>query len=327
VKTLITGIAGFIGFHVAADLMARGHEIVGVDSMNDYYDPSLKEARLRQLAQRGEFFLHRGDLADRTIIPRLRADEVETVVHLAAQAGVRYSAQNPAAYVDANLVGFGNVLELCRTGGVRHLVYASSSSVYGANTKLPFATTDRADHPISFYAATKRANELMAHAYAHNFPIRATGLRFFTAYGPWGRPDMAYFTFTRKILAGELIDVYAGGDSSRDYTYIDDVVEVVRRVVEETAPRASSEASHRIYNVGSGRPVPLAEFIATLEDALGVSARRQTVPAQPGDMTDTFADVSELERYLRYRPSTPLADGIRTFVAWYRAYYGVEPSG
>ncbi len=333
---LLTGAAGFIGFHLARALLERGATVVGVDNLNSYYDPALKRARLDVLAaQRTErFAFHRIDLADRSATAALFADaRPALVLHMAAQAGVRYSLEAPESYIDSNLVAFGNVLEGCRRNAVSHLVYASSSSVYGANTLMPFSVHHTVDHPVSLYAATKKANELMAHCYSHLYALPTTGLRFFTVYGPWGRPDMALFKFTRAILAGEPIDVYNDGRMRRDFTYIDDVVEGVLRVATHAAaPNAAwsglapdpgtSRAPYRVYNIGNSEPVDLMTMIATLETALGKEARKRWLPLQPGDVPETSADVEDLARDVGYRPRTALADGISRFVGWYRTYYG-----
>jgi UDP-glucuronate 4-epimerase len=331
---LVTGAAGFIGFHVAARLLDRGERVVGVDRLDAYYDPRLKEARLARLLGRPGFRFERADLADAAACERVfDAEPFRRVIHLAAQAGVRYSLENPRAYVDANLSGFVNVLEGCRRRGVAHLVFASSSSVYGGNAKVPFATTDPVDHPVSLYAATKKANELMAHAYAHLFGLPVTGLRFFTVYGPWGRPDMAPVLFTRAILEGRPIEVFNHGRMRRDFTYVDDVVEAVVRVLARPpAPDPALEgrdpapdrswAPYRVYNVGNDRPVELLELIAAIEGALGRTARKVLRPMQPGDVVATWADVSALERDHGFRPRTPLAEGIAAMVRWYREFQG-----
>ena len=321
-RILVTGAAGFIGFHVAKKLLERGDAVVGLDSVNDYYDVSLKEARLKLLAH-PEFRFVKMDLADREGMARLFAEErFDAVIHLGAQAGVRYSLKNPHAYIDSNLVGFLNVLEGCRHAKMPHLVYASSSSVYGANVEAPFSVEHRVDHPVSLYAASKKANELMAHAYSHLYGMPATGLRFFTVYGPWGRPDMALFSFTKAILAGEPIDVFNHGKLKRDFTYIDDIVEGVVRVADRIPEPCATGARYKVYNIGNDSPVDLETFIATLEDALGVKAKKNYLPMQPGDVLATHADVSELSRDVGFRPATPLEEGIRKFVAWYRDYYG-----
>ncbi|WP_226583406.1 NAD-dependent epimerase [Acuticoccus sediminis] len=338
-KILVTGSAGFIGFHVARQLMARGDSVVGFDNVNAYYDPSLKEARLALLkaaaAENGvDYEWMRADLADADAVAAVfAAHRFDRVIHLAAQAGVRHSIEAPEVYVASNLVGFANVLDGCRRQGVAHLTYASTSSVYGANTTLPFSEHHSADHPVQFYAATKRANELMAHAYSHMFGLPTTGLRFFTVYGPWGRPDMALFLFTRNILAGEPIPVFNHGNHTRDFTYIDDIVEgVIRASDQPAAPDPdwdpshpdpqSSAAPYRIFNIGNNSPVKLTAYIEALEDALGRKAQYELLPLQPGDVPDTYADVSELEAAVGYRPSTPVRTGIANFVEWYRTYFG-----
>ena len=332
-KILITGVAGFIGFHVAERLLAQGHAVVGLDNLNDYYEVSLKLARMARIESRPNFRFIRLDLADRTVMAELFAREkFERVIHLGAQAGVRYSIDNPHAYADANLVGHLNVLEGCRQNGVGHLLYASSSSVYGLNRKTPFSTSDSVDHPVSLYAATKKANELMSHSYAHLYDLPTTGLRFFTVYGPWGRPDMALFKFTQAILAGHPIDVYNQGDMRRDFTYIDDIAEAVVRLMTviptrnpdwtvESGSPAESSAPYRVYNIGNSQPVQLTEFIHELELALGVSAKMNLLPMQPGDVLETSADTSALAAAIGFKPHTPLADGLARFVGWYRDYY------
>ena len=321
-RILVTGAAGFIGYHVVERLLARGDEVVGVDSLTPYYDVRLKEARLARLRAKAGFRFVQGDLAERPFVAALFARErPDLVVHLAAQAGVRYSIDAPDAYVDSNLVGFANVLEGVRRNPVKHFVYASSSSVYGANAKLPFAVGDRVDEPVSLYAATKKANELMAHTYAHLFAIPTTGLRFFTVYGPWGRPDMAYYGFTRAILAGEPIDVYNSGQLQRDFTYVDDVVEGVIRVMERPPATPVEATRARLYNIGNSSPVALGEFIDTLERVLGRTAERRLLPMQPGDVPATYADVEPLAALTGFRPVTGLEEGLRHFVHWYRAYH------
>jgi UDP-glucuronate 4-epimerase len=334
-KVLVTGAAGFIGFHVARRLLADGHDVVGLDNLNDYYDPGLKRARLTQLTPERAFRFEQLDICDRPALAELfRAEAPARVVHLAAQAGVRYSLVNPHAYVEANLTGFLNVLEGCRQHGVEHLVFASSSSVYGANTKLPFSVHDNVDHPLSLYAATKKANELMAHTYAHLYGLPATGLRFFTVYGPWGRPDMALFLFTRAILEDRPIEVFNEGRMQRDFTYVDDVVEGVVRVLARPAepdPRWSgdhpdpgtSRAPFRVYNIGNDRPVELERYIQVLEQCLGRTARRILRPLQPGDVPATRADVDDLVRDFGYQPKTSVEEGIARFVEWYRSYHRV----
>ena len=333
-KILVTGAAGFIGLHVTQRLLARGDEVVGIDSLNAYYDPTLKTARLALLDGAAGFRFEKMDVADGAALDALFARErFDRVVHLAAQAGVRYSIENPLAYGEANLAGFLNVLEACRRHPVAHLVYASSSSVYGGNAKMPFSEGDSVDHPVSLYAATKKANELMAHTYSHLYGTPTTGLRFFTVYGPWGRPDMAYFSFTRDILAGKPIAVFNGGDMLRDFTYIDDIVDGVVAVLDKPAtpdpafdpmrPHAGrSRAPYRVFNIGNQDPVRLGEFIATIERALGVEAVKEYRPMQPGDVVATHADVSALAAWTGVAPRTPLAAGIGRFVEWYRRYYG-----
>jgi len=318
---LVTGAAGFIGYHVAEALLRRGETVIGIDNLNDYYDVRLKEARLARLAALPGFRFSKLDLADRDGMAALFArEQPEAVINLAAQAGVRYSLKNPHAYADSNLLGFVNVLEGCRHGGVKHLVYASSSSVYGGNTKVPFAETDNVDHPVSLYAATKKANELMAYSYSHLYRIPCTGLRFFTVYGPWGRPDMAYFSFTKAILAGQPIDVFNHGNMRRDFTYIDDIAEGVVRVLDR---RAEGEPPHVLYNIGNHQPVELMEFIDILERELGRKALRNFLPMQDGDVPQTYADTAALREAVAFAPATPLTEGIRRFAAWYRDYYRV----
>ena len=333
-KYLVTGAAGFIGFHVSRRLLARGEQVVGLDNVNDYYDVRLKYARLAQLEAEPQFRFVKADLAERAALQQLFASErPEVAIHLAAQAGVRYSLENPHAYVDSNLVGFINILEGCRHHGVRHLAYASSSSVYGANTHMPFSVHHNVDHPVSLYAATKKANELMAHTYSHLYRLPTTGLRFFTVYGPWGRPDMALFLFTRAILAGEPIDVYNHGRMQRDFTYIDDIIEGVVRVADRVAAPnpawsgaapdpGTSLAPYRIYNIGNHSPVELLYFIEVLEQCLGRQAEKRLLPIQAGDVPATCADVEDLTRDVDFQPATPIEEGIARFVAWYREYYG-----
>ncbi|WP_336366714.1 NAD-dependent epimerase [Marinobacter sp. C2H3] len=332
---LVTGTAGFIGYHLAERLLARGDRVIGVDNVNDYYDVALKEARLDRLRRHPGFVEVREDIANRDAMAALfRQYEPERVVHLAAQAGVRYSLENPHAYADSNLVGFLNVLEGCRHHRVQHLVYASSSSVYGANESMPFSVHDNVDHPLSLYAASKKANELMAHTYSHLYQLPTTGLRFFTVYGPWGRPDMAMFKFTRNILAGEPIDVYNHGHHKRDFTYIDDIVEgVVRTLDRVAAPNpdwrgeapdpSSSRAPYRLYNIGSNNPVALARFIEIIEQVTGREAIRNYLPMQPGDVPATYADIDDLTADTGYRPETSVEEGVARFVEWYRDFYGV----
>jgi len=332
-KILVTGAAGFIGYHTARRLLERGDEVVGLDNLNEYYDVNLKLARLERLRALAGFDFVKLDLTEREAMTRLFAERgFQRVIHLAAQAGVRYSIQNPLAYIDSNVVGFANVLEGCRHNAVEHLVYASTSSVYGANTKMPFSVHQNVDHPLSFYAATKKANELMAHTYAHLYSLPVTGLRFFTVYGPWGRPDMALFLFTRNILAGKPIDVFNFGHHRRDFTYIDDIVEGVIRSCDREATGnhawdsdapdpASSRAPYRLYNIGNNRPVELMRYIELLEECLGRKAERNLLPLQQGDVPDTWADIDDLQRDVGYTPKTPVEVGIRHFVDWYLEYY------
>lgn len=332
-RILVTGAAGFIGSHLCQRLLARGDTVIGLDNMNDYYEVSLKEGRLKRLTDKDNFTFVKCDLADRGGMEKLFAEyKFDAVVNLAAQAGVRYSLTNPRAYVDANLVGFMNVLEGCRHQQVAHLVYASSSSVYGANTSMPFSVHDNIDHPLSLYAASKKANELMAHTYAHLYGLPCTGLRFFTVYGPWGRPDMALFLFTRAILAGEPIDVFNHGRMRRDFTYIDDIVEGVVRVTDQpaqpnpewsgdTPDPGTSSAPYRVYNIGNNKPVELMYLIETLEKALGKVAVKNFLPIQPGDVPATWADVDDLSNDVGFRPATPIEVGVGQFVKWYKEYY------
>ena len=332
-RILLTGAAGFIGFHTAQILLQRGDEVVGLDNLNDYYEVTLKQARLAQLTQYPNFRFVRMDLADRSGIAELfKQEKFQRVINLAAQAGVRYSIQNPLAYIDSNVVGFANILEGCRHNGVEHLVYASTSSVYGANTRMPFAVTQNVDHPLSFYAATKKANELMAHTYAHLYRLPVTGLRFFTVYGPWGRPDMALFLFTKNILAGKPIDVFNYGNHRRDFTYVADIANGVVRAMDRVAQPnpewdsnnpdpSSSNAPYRLYNIGNNQPVELMKYIQTLEQCLGKKAELNLLPLQVGDVPDTYADVEALVRDVGYKPATPVEVGIRNFVDWYLSYY------
>ncbi|MDR0716869.1 MAG: NAD-dependent epimerase [Azoarcus sp.] len=334
-KILVTGAAGFIGMHITERLLARGDEVVGIDNLNDYYDPALKESRLERLRPHRHFRFVKLDVADRAAIPRLFAvEKFERVIHLAAQAGVRYSLQNPHAYVDSNLAGFVNILEGCRHGRVKHLVYASSSSVYGGNTKMPFSEHDNVDHPVSLYAATKKANELMAHTYSHLYSLPTTGLRFFTVYGPWGRPDMALFLFVKAMLEERPIDVFNHGKMRRDFTYIDDIAEGVVRVLDLDAEAdaafdpghpdpARARAPYRVLNIGNHSPVELMDFIEAIEAALGRQAIKHYLPMQDGDVPATCADTAELAAWTGFSPSTSVLDGVSRFVAWYRAYYGV----
>lgn len=333
-KFLVTGAAGFIGFHIAQRLLNEGHDVVGIDNMNDYYDVSLKQARLDRLSSPA-FHFQQLDLADREGMATLfAAEQFDRVIHLAAQAGVRYSLENPYAYADGNLMGYLNILEGCRHTKVKHLVYASSSSVYGLNRKMPFSTEDAVDHPVSLYAATKKANELMAHTYSHLYGIPTTGLRFFTVYGPWGRPDMALFKFTKAMLAGKSIDVYNYGKMKRDFTYIDDIVEAVVRVQDvipqanadwtvESGSPATSSAPYRVYNIGNSSPVELMDYITALEEALGMEAKKNMMPIQPGDVLDTSADTQPLYDLVGFKPQTSVKEGVKNFVEWYKDYYQI----
>ncbi len=332
-RILVTGAAGFIGYHLTQRLLARGDEVVGIDNLNDYYDPKLKEARLKNLESHPGFAFHLLDLADRAGVKALfQRHAFDRVVHLAAQAGVRYSIEHPEAYIDSNLVGFLSILEGCRHHHIQHLVFASSSSVYGANTLTPFSEHHSVDHPISLYAATKKANELMAHTYAHLYRLPCTGLRFFTVYGPWGRPDMALFKFTHNILQNEPIDIYNQGQMIRDFTYIDDIIEGVVRTLDHTATEnaewssdhpdpASSSAPYRLYNIGNNQPVALMEFISALEKALGKEAIKHYLPLQAGDVPLTYADTQLLEQAVGFKPKTSIQEGINRFVEWYQNYY------
>jgi len=334
-KILLTGAAGFIGSTTTLRLLARGDEVVGLDNMNDYYSVQLKRDRLARLTTHPNFRFVQMDVADREAMPKLFAQErFDRVIHLAAQAGVRYSLQNPHAYIDSNIVGFMNVLEGCRHAQVQHLVYASSSSVYGGNTRMPFSEHDSVDHPVSMYAATKKANELMAHTYSHLFDLPTTGLRFFTVYGPWGRPDMALFLFTKAILEGRPIDVFNHGQMRRDFTYVDDIVEGVIRVMDrvaapnpdyvaDTPDPGTSNGPFRVFNIGNHSPVPLLEYISTIEDALGLKAQKNMLPLQDGDVPATFADVDALRDWVGFTPATDIRTGIGHFVTWYRDYYRI----
>ena len=314
-RILVTGAAGFIGYHAALRMLENGHDVIGLDNLNAYYDPKLKRSRLALLERHRNFRFLQLDIATRASIEGLFVRETfELVIHLAAQAGVRYSVENPHAYTDSNITGFLNILEGCRRGRAGHLVYASSSSVYGGNTKVPFTVGDPVDHPVSLYAATKKSNELMAHAYAHLFGIAATGLRFFTVYGPWGRPDMAPFKFAKAILSGEAIDIYNYGRMKRDFTYVDDIIEALLRVA------AAPASGYRLFNIGSSSPVALLDFVAELELALGRHARKRFLPMQAGDVVATYADVEELCRVTNYRPSTPLREGVQKFAEWFLEY-------
>jgi UDP-glucuronate 4-epimerase len=340
-KVLVTGAAGFIGYHLCESLLKKGHTVVGLDNLNDYYDPDLKYGRLAQLGipreaaetqlQKSYSSLHgqrfsfvRIDLGDREQLPLLFAEEgFQVVCNLAAQAGVRYSLENPSAYVDSNIVGFVNLLECCRHHGIKHLVYASSSSVYGLNKKIPFATEDNVDHPISLYAATKKSNELMAHTYSHLFQLPTTGLRFFTVYGPWGRPDMALFLFTKAILDNQPINVFNNGELQRDFTYIDDIVEGVERVLLEPVEQRSKKTLYKLYNIGNNKSVKLTDFITAIEESVGKKAERKMLPMQPGDVANTWANVDSLIRDHGYKPDTDLKKGVAAFVTWYKDYYGI----
>lgn len=337
-KILLTGAAGFIGMHVCERLLTRGLQVIGIDNLNDYYAVSLKQARLARLQahpQAAHFRFRQLDIADREGLAALfAAEKPQRVIHLAAQAGVRYSIQNPHAYVDSNLVGFVNVLEGCRHAAVEHLLYASSSSVYGGNTQMPFSEHDNVDHPVSLYAASKKANELMAHTYSHLYQLPTTGLRFFTVYGPWGRPDMAYFLFAKAILAGQPIDVFNHGQMERDFTYIDDIAEGVVRLLDcppvanpafdkAQADPATSWAAYRVLNIGNHQPVPLMRYIETLEQALGKTAQKNFLPMQNGDVSATYADTTALQALTGFAPRTTVAEGVQRFVAWYRDYYAI----
>ena len=331
---LVTGAAGFIGYHVAHTLLNQGHSVIGIDNLNTYYDVRLKQARLDQLRPHPQFQFHQLDIADRAGLHHLFARHTpERVVHLAAQAGVRYSLENPHAYADSNLVGFVNILEGCRHHPVKHLVFASSSSVYGANRQLPYAVSHNVDHPLSLYAATKKANELMAHTYSHLYGLPTTGLRFFTVYGPWGRPDMAPFKFTKAIIEGRPIDVYNHGHMRRDFTYIDDIVEGVVRTLDHsphpsdrhTVDPGHSHAPYRIYNIGNGHPVELMHFIQVIENYLGIKAKTNMLPMQPGDVLETCADVTALQQAVGFQPTTPLDLGLPKFIDWYHHHYQLSP--
>jgi UDP-glucuronate 4-epimerase len=333
---LLTGVAGFIGMHCAERLLARGDTVIGVDNINDYYDVGLKKDRLKRLEAHPRFRFERLDIANREAVAGLFAEvRPEKVINLAAQAGVRYSLTNPHAYIDANIQGFLNILEGCRHHSVRHLVYASSSSVYGGNTCLPFSESDPVDHPVSLYAATKKANELMAHTYSHLYGLPTTGLRFFTVYGPWGRPDMALFLFTRAILEGQPIEVFNGGEMTRDFTYIDDIVEGVVRLLDRPAEPdpafdsdnpdpATSSAPYRVFNIGNSSPVRLLDYIGAVEKSLGTEARKNLLPMQPGDVQSTAADTDKLENWVSFRPATPVETGVSRFIDWYMDYYRVN---
>ncbi len=319
---LITGAAGFIGFHLSQKLLKQGYQVIGIDNLNSYYDVTLKKSRLEQLKKYKIFRFYQVNIADRNHISQiLTQNKLDYVVHLAAQAGVRYSLENPHAYVDSNLVGFVNILEGCRHQNIKHLVYASSSSVYGKNKKIPFATEDNVDHPVSLYAATKRANELMAHTYSHLYNLPTTGLRFFTVYGAWGRPDMAYFLFTKSILEEKPIKVFNYGKMQRDFTYIDDIVEGIVRVINHIPHTENSSVPYKIYNIGNNQPIELADFIEVLENCIGKKAIKEFLPMQPGDVPVTYADVNDLIKDVGFQPNTPLEVGLEKFVSWYKNYY------
>ncbi|MBU0992203.1 MAG: NAD-dependent epimerase [Proteobacteria bacterium] len=332
---LVTGAAGFIGFFLSKRLLEDGFQVTGIDNLNDYYDVRLKESRLNLLKEYSDFTFHKTDIADEEALSSIfKAADIDVVVNLAAQAGVRYSIENPQAYIQSNLQGFGNILEQCRHHKIKHLVFASSSSVYGANTKMPFSVHDNVDHPVSLYAATKKSNELMAHAYSHLYGLPCTGLRFFTVYGPWGRPDMAYFLFVKAILSDQPIKIFNHGNMKRDFTYIDDIIEGVVRVMAKpplpdpgwhgnTPDPSSSFAKYKIFNIGNNTPVELLSFVQTIEEALGKKANKVFLEMQPGDVEATFADIDDLANHVGFRPGTPIEDGLGRFVAWYREYYGV----
>ena len=334
-KTIVTGSAGFIGFSLCAKLLERGDDIIGIDNHNDYYDPKIKDERLKLLKKFSNYLHYKIDLCDQESLSAVfKKHKIKKVVNLAAQAGVRYSMENPLAYIKSNIVGFAHILEGCRLYGVEHLVYASTSSVYGANTKMPFSEHDSANHPLSVYAASKKSNELMAHAYSHLYQLPTTGLRFFTVYGPWGRPDMALFKFTKAILEGKSIDVFNHGKHTRDFTYIDDIVNGIIKTLDNTADininwnssepdPASSKAPWRIYNIGNNKSIQLMEYIHALEKALGKKAKINFLPLQPGDVPDTFANVDNLIKKFNYKPSTPVTEGITNFVEWYKNYYRI----
>jgi len=334
-KVLITGAAGFIGSHVARLLLDRGDDVVGIDNMSDYYDPGLKEARLSRLTARTGFTFHKVNIADKEAVQAVfKHNTIARVINLAAQAGVRYSLINPHAYIETNVQGFTNILEACRHNKIEHLVYASSSSVYGSNTRYPYSVSHSVDHPVSFYAATKKSNELMAHTYAHLFRLPVTGLRFFTVYGPWGRPDMAPFLFTKKIIAGQPIDIFNNGNHSRDFTYIDDIAKGVVKCLDHVAmpnpdwdshnpDLATSSAPYRLFNIGNSKPVELMYFIECLEAEIGKKAKKNFLPLQPGDIPKTYADVSALEKTINYKADTDIVAGIKSFVGWYKDYYKV----
>jgi UDP-glucuronate 4-epimerase len=333
---LVTGAAGFIGFHLSNLLLSKGFQVIGVDNINDYYDPRLKEDRLAILQQHSNFVFHKIDIKDKADVDKLfETYKPEYVVNLAAQAGVRYSLKNPYAYIDSNILGFLNILEACRKYPPKHLIYASSSSVYGGNKVVPFSTRHNVDHPVSLYAATKKSNELMAHVYSHIYGIPTTGLRFFTVYGPWGRPDMAYFTFTKNIIEGIPIKLYNYGKMERDFTYIDDIVEAIYRLLdvipqpkkdwdERTGDISESFAPYKVYNIGNSRPIQLERFVSILEEKIGRKATKEYVEMQPGDVLSTYADVSDLEKAIGFAPRTPIEEGLERFVSWYKEYYNVK---
>jgi len=335
-KILVTGAAGFIGSRLSERLLERGDEVIGIDNLNDYYSVSLKEDRLARLLPHENFHFHKVDVADLDAVNRVfKESGPQRVMHLAAQAGVRYSIENPHAYIESNIVGFMNLLEACRHHNLEHLVYASSSSVYGANTNMPFSVSDNVDHPVSMYAATKKSNELMAHSYSHLYQLPTTGLRFFTVYGPWGRPDMSLFLFTKNIIEGKPIDVFNYGNHRRDFTYVDDIVEGVTRCIDSVASPAqnwtgdkpepaTSLAPYRLYNIGNNAPVELMDFISAIEKGLGIEAKKNMLPLQVGDVPDTYADVQALVDDLDYKPATPLDEGIANFISWYKDYYKVK---
>jgi UDP-glucuronate 4-epimerase len=335
-KILVTGAAGFIGSRLSERLLERGDEVVGIDNLNDYYSVSLKEARLARLLPHSNFSFNKADVADLDAVNRIFSETApQRVMHLAAQAGVRYSIENPRAYIESNIVGFMNILEACRHNDLEHLVYASSSSVYGANTNIPFSVNDNVDHPVSMYAATKKSNELMAHSYSHLYQLPTTGLRFFTVYGPWGRPDMSLFLFTKNIIEGKPIDVFNYGNHRRDFTYVDDIVEGVIRCIDSVAAPAqawtgdnpnpgTSLAPYRLYNIGNNAPVELMDFISAIEKGLGIEAKKNLLPLQLGDVPDTFADVQALVDDLDYKPATPIDKGIANFISWYKDYYEIR---
>jgi UDP-glucuronate 4-epimerase len=333
---LITGAAGFIGMHVSKRLLEEGYRVIGYDNMNDYYDPKLKRDRLNVLNSYGSFLFYEADLADYEALNECFVrDHIEVVIHLGAQAGVRYSLENPHAYIESNLKGFGNILEVCRHHVVKHLIYASSSSVYGANVNMPFSTTDEVNHPVSLYAATKKSNELMAHSYSHLYHIPTTGLRFFTVYGPHGRPDMAYYSFTKDIVEGNTIKVFNEGHMMRDFTYIDDIVDGVVRLIDlppqpdtewdrENPKPNSSYAPYKVYNIGNNNPVRLMDFIKTLEKHLGLEAKKEFLPMQPGDVQATFANIDDLQKHTGFSPSTTIEEGVEKFINWYKSYYSLK---